>query len=320
MQDHEQTTRVRAAPRGLLGRALLGGASALLLTAQAPAPGGPTAAPAAPASAPLPADVVAQSGSVTITVADVRRLMEQADPAARDQLRKDPAALAQAVRSEVLRRELLDEARAKKWDQSPDVAARAAMARDSVITNSYVASLTQPPADFPPDSDVQQAYEANKARFMIPRQYHLTQAFVAAPAGAPKAADDDALKKARDLRAQLAKPKADFDAVAKAAGVQANDLGFLREDSLIPPVKDAVTKLSDGQVSDPVRAADGWHVFKLLATKPSEPAPLADVRENVVRALRQAKMQQNERALADDMQKRQPIQLNEIELARAVQP
>jgi peptidylprolyl isomerase len=319
LQDHEQTTRVRAAPRGLLGRALLGGGAALLLAAQAPAPSAPTA-PAAPAPAPLPADVVAQSGSISISVADVRRLMDQADPAARDQLRKDPAALAQAVRSEVLRRELLDEARAKKWDQSPDVAARAALARDSVIVNSYVASLTQPPADFPPDADVQQAYEANKNRFTIPRQYHMAQAFIPVPAAAPKAADDDALKKARDLRAQLAKPKADFDAVAKAAGMQTNDLGFLREDSLIPQVRDAVTKLSDGQLSDPVRAADGWHVFKLLATKPAEPAPLADVRENVVRALRQSKMQQNERALADDMQKRQPIQLNEIELARAVQP
>lgn len=297
---------------------LLASAALALLTAQAPAP-----APA-PAAPPAADPVVAQSGAVKITAGEIRKLVEQSDQAIRDQVRKDPSSLAQLVRSEVLRRQLFDEARAKKWDQAPDVAAKAAQAHDAVVTNTYVTSLTQAPADYPPDSEIQTTYEANSARFMVARQLDLAQVFAAIPASAPPGADDAAQKKLRDLRAQLVKPKANFAEAAKASddkpsAAKGGDLGFLREDQLVPAVKNAVGGLSDNQLSEPVRLPDGWHLFKLLGVKPPTVAPLADVRDNIVRALRQAKAQQNERQLADDMQKKQPVEINEIELTRALQ-
>ncbi len=287
-------------------------AAALLLGAQGPTPNG---------SDP----VVAQSGDVTVTASAMRRLVDAAEPDARAQLLRDPATLAQLARRAVLQKILLDAARAKKFDQDPDVAARADEARDSVIANAYVASLTQPPPDYPSDAEVQAAYEANKARLVVPRQYHLAQIFAAVPPNAPASADDDARKKLAALRTQLLKPKADFaDAARKnsddrAGAEKGGELGWLREDALLPPVKDAVAGLQEGAISEPVRAPDGWHLLRLLGTRPAAPATLPEVRDQLVRALRAQRLQQNERAYVDDLLRRQPILIDEIQLPKAVQ-
>ena len=65
-----------------------------------------------------------------------------------------------------------------------------------------------------------------------------------------------------------------------------------------------------------MRASDGWHILKLLAMKPSGPIPLLAAKPQIVAALRQARTQRLVRAYLDDLVKAQPIQLNEIELAK----
>jgi parvulin-like peptidyl-prolyl isomerase len=230
--------------------------------------------------------------------------------------------LPRLVRGQLLQMLLLNEAHAKQWDQKPDVTLRANQAHDSVVVNSYLASQTAPPADYPSDAEVQVAYDANKPRFMQPRQYQLAQIFVALPAGAARQAEDDTQKKLRDIRQQLSKPHADFAAIARrlsedhASADKGGDLGWLREDGLVAPIRDAVASLPDNAVSDPIRAADGWHIIRMVGTRAASPAPLADVRDQIVRALRQQRMAQNERAFVDDLLRKQPIQLNEIELQR----
>ena len=167
------------------------------------------------AQAPAPEAVIAQSGTITLTAADVRRLLDIADADLRQQAQHDATVLPRLVRAQLLQALLLNEARAKQWDQRPDVVFRANQAHDAVVANSYLASQTTPPADYPADADVQAAYEANKPRFMQPRQYQLAQIFVAIPAGAARQAEDDAQKRIRDIRQALAKPRADFGAIAR---------------------------------------------------------------------------------------------------------
>ena len=274
--------------------------------------------------APPAADtVVAQAGKQTLTAGRVRRLVEGLDAETRAQVSRDPAALARLVRTQMLQSILLDEARAKKFDQTPDVAARADAARDAVLASAYLASLTIIPADYPAEADITAAYEANKARLVLPRQYQVAQIFIAGTTDKP---DDETARKLRDLKQSLAKPPLDFAAVARrvsedrVSADRGGELGWLREDQIIPAVRDAVSGMQVGAVSDPVRAPDGWHVVKLLATRPSGPPPLTEVKDQLVRALREQRIAQAQRAALDDLQRRQPIALDEINLQRAVQP
>jgi peptidylprolyl isomerase len=304
----------------LLALALLAGT----LASSAP----PSAAQTAPPTTPAPAagDVVAQRGALRLTAAEVHDLVERADPAVRTQLGADPAALTAFVRERILQLALVAEAQAKGFDQRPEVIQRMNDARDAALAQAYLAAATQPDAAYPTDADIAAAYESNKARFAVPKQYHLAQIAILVPQGAPRDADDQARRKLQDLRTQALRPKADFADLARKNSQDRNgaehggDIGWVREDQLVAGVKEAVVNLADGAISDPLRGPSGWHLVKLLGTRPASVAPLADVREQIVQALRQARQQQLARAYIDDLQRREPIQLNEIDLARAVAP
>ena len=264
--------------------------------------------------------VVAQRGGFTLTAGAVRELLKQIDPDQRQKLQSDPQAMSAFVRERMLQSAVLDEAHAKAWDQRPEIAARAEQARNAAIADSYVTSITQPEAGYPSEADIQSAYEQNKAKLVLPRQYHLAQILVAVPQGAAKSADDEARARAADLRAQALRPKGDFAALAhkesddKKSAAVSGDLGFLAETQLLPAVRGVVAGMTEGAVSDPLRLGDGWHVFRLIGTKPAAPATLADVHDTLSRALRQARQQQNAQTYLQGLLQREPVQINEIEL------
>jgi peptidylprolyl isomerase len=267
------------------------------------------------------ADIVAQRGDVRLTASDIRDMLGRVDPAARTKIEASAATLAGFVRERLLDQAMLAEARGKGWDQKPDVVQRMNEARDGVVLQAYIASLTPADPAFPSDADVATAYEANKTRFMVSRQYHLSQIVVPVAQGA---SEDEARRKAADLRAQAIKPKADFADLAKknsqdrSSADRGGDLGWVREDELIPALKDPVGGLPENGTTDLIRLQDGFHIIRLSGTKPAGPAALADVKPQIVQALRQARAQQTVRTYIDDMLRKEPIQLNEIDLVRQV--
>lgn len=267
-------------------------------------------------------DVVAQYGAVKVTAEDVRLLLAALDPAVRDKLQHDPAALTALVRERLVQLVLLQEARDKKWDQRPEVAAAANQARDAAIVNLYLVSVAAPPAAYPSDAEIQAAYDANKPRFMVPRQFQLAQIFVAVPPGAPHATDEEARKKLVELRAQATKPHADFAALAKQnsqdrmTAEKGGDLGWVRDDALAPAIRTAVIGLQEGGVSEPVRMPEGWHLLKLTGTKPAGLAPLTEVRAILIEALRKQRLQQNAQAYTAAAMRSQPPQIDEIAIGK----
>ena len=73
--------------------------------------------------------------------------------------------------------------------------------------------------------------------------------------------------------------------------------------------------MSPGDVSDPIRMEDGWHIMRLVDTKPAAPRPLAEVKDTIVSALRQRKQQENEQAyISTNCSSKTPISVNEIGL------
>jgi parvulin-like peptidyl-prolyl isomerase len=278
------------------------------------------------AQAPAPDAVVAEAGDAKVTAADVKNLLAAAGPEVRAQLAGDPSSLDRLARSQVVQILLLQEAHAHQWDAKPDVMFRAQQAHDAAVAGSYLASLAALPADYPSDAEVEAAYEAQKSRLMLPRQYHLAQIFVALPDNATAAAEADAKKHLASIHQLLAKPHADFVAIAqhesddKGSAGSGGDLGWLPEDRLRPEVREAVAGMQENATSEPLHTADGWHLIRLLGTKPAAPAPLADVRAQLVQALRQQRTAATEQKLIDEMLRRQPIRLDEIGLQRAVNP
>ena len=261
-------------------------------------------------------EVVAQQGDIKLTAADIRTLIDHADPGLRAQLESNPTALAEFVRDQLLRRTLLAQAHAAKWDEKPEIIARANDAHNSVIEQTFVASRIPIDPMFPSPAEVAAAYEANKARFATPKLFHLAQIALVVPATAPKDADEAAQHKLQDLRQEALKPMADFGALAarnsqdKATAEHGGDLGWVREEALVPALHDALGKLQDGGVTPPLRSAVGWYIVKLYATRPPGVAPLEQVRDTLVQAMRNARAQQSTRTYIENLERQAPIQIN----------
>ena len=100
----------------------------------------------------------------------------------------------------------------------------------------------------------------------------------------------------------------------KNSSDKGGDLGWVREDQIVPAVRDVVRGMADNGVSDPVRSAEAWHVVKLLGTKPPSFLPVEQVTDTLVGALRQGRAQQATRAYLNEMLKKDPPQINEVGL------
>ena len=274
------------------------------------------------ADAPPDANVVAQRGEVRLTGPELHDALGLLDPAARAQVTATPQSLANFARERLLNMAVLAEAKDKQWETRPDVVRRIEETRDAVITQTYLASLVPPDPAYPSEADITTAYEANKARLVVPRQYHIAQIVLTVKPGATPQEDEAVHKKALALRAQAVRLNADFAELARnnsqepRSAEKGGDVGWLREPDMIPAVRDAVSGLIESGISQPVRVPDGWHILKLLAMKPAGTVSLQDARPQIVAALRQARTQRMIRAYLDDMLKTQPIQVNEIELTK----
>lgn len=265
-------------------------------------------------------DVIANGPQASVTQSDIAALLKAAGDEGRARLAADPAAMDQVVRATLAQKAVLAEAKAKGWDKQADVQSAIEQARRDIIARSYLASVNAPPADYPSDAEIQSAYERNRAAFTVPRALRVAQIYVAVAPDADAATVDKARKQAADL-ANRARG-GDFAALAKAnsqdaaSAANGGDLGFVPETMLLPAVRQAADALKAGQVSAPICTATGFHVVKLIDTRPAAPRPLADVKERLRAMLRAQRTQQNAQAYLAKLGGDAPI--NEDALKKAL--
>ncbi len=306
-------------------------------TAAAPARAGtPTAAPAVAATPARPtpsspadgraavqgSEVVARVGDSDVTADEVRAALSALDSRQQAAVARDPALLSQTVRAILANRLVVKEALAKKWDQQPANAAQLARARENLIAEIYLQSITAPPESYPSEADIKSVYEANASAFLVPRRFQLAQIVVAVAKDAEKPAEDAARKKLDDVLKKAKQPGADFAALARsvsddpATAERDGELGWVSESDLRPEIRGQVIGLAKAAISDPVRLDDGWHILRLLDTEAAHTRPFAEVREALVQRMRAERTDANRRAYIAELFKQTPPVVNEIALSK----
>ncbi|WP_398479518.1 peptidylprolyl isomerase [Tardiphaga sp.] len=307
--------------------------------AQAPAPkqpARPAAAPAAPAAAAPTAsnavapakaagEVVARVGNNDLTAEDMRTFIATLGPREQAALAQDPALLSQAVRVMLSNRLVMQELAARKWDKQPQIEAQLDKVRESALVELYLQSVSNPPANFPSEDDLQKVYEANRASFLVPRQYQIGQIYIAVPKDADKATADAAKKKVAEVQQKLKAPGADFAAIARAdsaakeSAERGGDLGLLPEDQIRPEIRNQITGLAKGAVSEPITLDDGVHFIRLIDTKVPYTRTLPEVRDALIRQIRQQRATQLRQNYLAELLKQQPPIINELALAKLLE-
>lgn len=260
-------------------------------------------------ASPVMAQPVATLGNVKLSAQDVTRLA-QSRPGLKAQILASDAALENVVRQELLRRVLVAEARARGWDQRPDVLAAVEAATEQVILGTYLNRVAQLPDAYPDEAAVKAYYEANQATFTLPRRHHLAQIFVARPAGRSEVAA--AQQRATGIATRARKSGADFAALARAESEEVSsrekggDIGWVAESNILPEVRSILPQLPPGAVSIPIETARGWHIVRLIESKPPGPATLDEARAAIVGQLRTEKAAALRRTYVEDLLKNAP--------------
>ena len=265
-------------------------------------------------------ELVGKMGDVDLQAAELKAILEAQPPDARRQLATDAAALERLARSELMRKAVLNEAKQKGWDKRQELQPLIDRARDQVIVSSFVSNVARPGDGYPSEDEIKQFYESNKAQLLAPAQYQLAQIFLPAAEGADKAKAEEASKKIGELSARLGRSGADFAKLAKEnsahkeSAEKGGELGWVSEEQMVPEIRRAVAAMNKGEVSPPVKSAAGWHLIKLLDKKSAATRPLADIRANLIVAMRNRKSQDMERAYLEALSIKLRPTINQIEL------
>jgi parvulin-like peptidyl-prolyl isomerase len=268
-------------------------------------------AAATPALASDP--VVARAGDKEITASQIQPYLAKVSPAERDALLQNPAALSRAVRTILLQRQLLDEAKSAEWEKKPETQALLARVRDAAIAESFLESVTALPPNYPGDSEISALYDARKDSLRLPTQYRLAQIFIAS-------SEDKA--KAKSEAGALAKQvkSGDFAALAKAnsdepvSAAKGGEVGWLAEDAIQPAIRKALSGAGKDAIAGPIELGDGFYFVKILDLREPRTATLDEVRPQLVAALRQERAALNRQAYLERLQAKAPVTLNEIAL------
>jgi parvulin-like peptidyl-prolyl isomerase len=267
-------------------------------------------------------EVIAQVGGSDVTAEELRAAVASLDARSQAAVARDPALLGQTVRAILANRLVLKEALSKKWDQQPAIVTQLARARENVIIESYLNSVSVPPENYPSEADIKSVYDANASALLVPRRFQLAQIVVTLAKDADKAAEDAARKKLDDVMKKLKQPGADFAPLARslsddtATAERDGAIGWVAEPDLRAEIRGQVIGLAKGATTEPIRLDDGWHILKLLDTEASRTRPLSEVKDVLVQRIRAERAEANRRAYMAELLKQTPPVVNEIALSK----
>ena len=266
-------------------------------------------------------EVLGTVGTFEVRVSDLGESLETLEEAEREALRKEPSALSQYVRALLVQRLVVQEAMAAEWDKSAVVAERMRVLREGVVANTWLESVGEPPADYPTESDVKVAYEANRDTFLEPKAWLLAQIFVSvAPAASNITSDPEA--KVKRLTEALKKDPASFAKLAAAeseeptSAAKQGEIGWLPEPRIHPDIRAVLPGLKLGAISEPVRMDDGWHFIRVLDIREARVPTLEQIREPLAERLRAEKARLGTEAYLAELLRKHPIAINEIVLSK----
>jgi peptidyl-prolyl cis-trans isomerase C len=243
-------------------------------------PPGPAPVAAAPAAPMEPNKVIASAGKFTVTAGEFDNFILSLSPQDRQQLAAGGPEARKQVADHLLKlKALKQEAERRKLDQDPKVKEQVAQVEkvmkaqmEAARTNILIQSLLAP----------MQADEAADKKYFDehPEQFGQIKArhiLVSTQGGSPsepkpKLTDEQAKKKADDIRARLVKGE-DFAALVKAESddteskASGGEYTFPRG-KMVAAFEQTAFGLKPKEISQPVKTPFGYHVIQLLERLP----------------------------------------------------
>jgi len=143
------------------------------------------------------------------------------------------------------------------------------------------------------DAEIQQAYQDYQTKQKKQVQRWVRHILIAVPKSADAKQVQAAKAKIEKIRQAIVDGKKTFAEEAKAnsddlsSGKKGGDLGEVAPGEMVKPFEQAMDQLKVGAVSQPVRTQYGWHLIKVYKETHPQIKPLAQVRDQLVRKVRE---------------------------------
>jgi peptidyl-prolyl cis-trans isomerase D len=134
-----------------------------------------------------------------------------------------------------------------------------------------------------PDADIQAFYDQNIQQYQTPAQVRASHILLKLEGKDEKQVQ--AL--AEDVAAKAKAPGADFAALAKqysedeSNNTTGGDLDYFGRGRMVAEFEQAAFAMKPGEISNPVKTAFGFHIIKVVDSRPDATRPLADVRAEI---------------------------------------
>ena len=137
--------------------------------------------------------------------------------------------------------------------------------------------------------DAARYYRENTARFVLPEQMRPTLITIGVDPSAPRPDWERARQKAADVARRIASG-ASFESLARehstdASKAKGGDLGFVHRGQLIAEFERALKALAPGQVSPVIETIYGFHLLRLVETRPAVQKTFDEMKATIVRDL-----------------------------------
>jgi peptidyl-prolyl cis-trans isomerase D len=138
------------------------------------------------------------------------------------------------------------------------------------------------------DATLKQKYDSEKEHFVQPEQRLASHILIKVAPNADAAAQKAGLEKAQGI-AKQAKSTKDFSALAKAdsedlgSKTQGGDLGWLDKGVTDPAFEAALFAMNKGDVSDPVKSDEGYHIIQLRDVRPEKVRTFEEVKGDLAK-------------------------------------
>ena len=166
-----------------------------------------------------------------------------------------------------------EQAKKNGFDKDPVYQARLADMANQLLAGEYMDRQIDAKST---DDAVKKWFESNKDQFSK-KKVHANHILV------------DTEAEAKKIIADLNKPGADFEAIAKKSSKDKTvDLGAFGRGQMVPEFEKAAFAMAKGSISkEPVKTSFGWHVIKVIDTAGDDAADFATLKDEARKKFRQ---------------------------------
>ncbi|MEK7321814.1 MAG: SurA N-terminal domain-containing protein [Pseudomonadota bacterium] len=153
---------------------------------------------------------------------------------------------------------------------------------------------------------LRQRYEEHKSEFSVPEERQARHILIQASSDAPPAQIDAARTKIQEILARVRKGESFADLARHysedpGSAQNGGDLGFFSRGAMDKAFEDASFALTEGQVSEPVRSAFGFHIIKLESVRGGQSKPFEEVRAQLAQEIKRQRAEEQYFALAEQL-------------------